>query len=112
MLAYSAILEPGLEYLLVFNQPSSYYYGGKPVLFKHTVDVGAFSGNVLNNVQMFGMPAIGGTHSILIVREHNFGYMRLISESSGTFTDSELKSGVRTLHSDFNSNQNAVYFLV
>ena len=44
---------PVVEYLIVFRQPTSRYFGGKPVIFKTALDSTAYSGFVANLIQIY-----------------------------------------------------------
>ena len=46
---------------------------------------------------------------MLIVREYNFGFVRMISDNLAVLTNSALDTGLRTLHSTINADKDAVY---
>ena len=48
---------PSTEYLIVFRQPSSWIYGGKPVIFSTSIRTAAYSEVVNNVVQLYSVRA-------------------------------------------------------
>ena len=60
---------------------------------------------------MFALPSIWNYDNLLIVREHNLGFVRMQKEQSASIISSEIAYDYRNLHSTFNDDQNAVYLL-
>ena len=109
VLLVDAVVEPTYEYLIVFKEARSSYYGGAPIIYKTALDLLAFNSVVRNMVSIYGLPAQSGTERLLIVRENNFGFIRMFSDDSGVLTNRIADDNYRTLDSTINTDGNSLY---
>ena len=109
VLTVDAVNSPKYEYLIVFKQARSSYYGGAPIIYEIALDENAFNEVVRNMVSIYGLPGQGGTERLLIVRQNNFGFMRMFSDDSGVLTNRVADANYRTLDSTINTDGDSLY---